>query len=302
MRNLRIFLQVFFLTVVFFSCKKKESNDEEIITPTTSNAFKATSSSGQTWLSSSVSATYQYGVLVINAKASNGSSILLRLKPFEDYETTVPYCLQFQTQENAAIYKASDTASSSYSTNAYYNNYSCDDSQINLTTFDKTTKSVSGTFYFTAFNTFNNDSISFNSGSFTNIVYSDVTPPTPDNLLITKIDNVTWSAATVMTTYSSWMGISIAGTNSNKTVGIYLPSDATVGTHSTSQWGDYRIVYNSNIGDNDPNLIYNANSGEIIITEFNKDAKYIKGTFAGIVTNGYNNTFSFTNGEFVGNY
>ena len=98
------------------------------------------------------------------------------------------------------------------------------------------------------------------------------------------------------------MGISIAGTNSNKTVGIYLPSDATAGTHSTSQWGDYRIVYNSNIGDNDPNLIYNANSGEIIITEFNKDAKYIKGTFAGIVTNGYNNTFAFTNGEFVGTY
>lgn len=307
MKKLNIIVKIIMFSIIIISCKKKEI--EEVVPEPVLN-FKATTTSGQTWSSSSLGATYQYGVIVIKAKASDGSSILLRFKPFENYETELPYEFGYLSSSNVATYMTNDTAATSYLTNLYEANYGVINStsenkyysQVKLTSFNKTDKKISGKFYFTALNSLTNDSISFKNGTFNNIVYSDVLPPTPDNLLTLKIDNISWTAPSVMATFSSYLGISVTGTNSSKTIGIYVPSEAEPGTFTPSQWGNYRVVYNSNVSSSDPNLIFYGYSGQLIITENNKDAKYIKGTFSVQAKNGYNSEATLSNGEFVGNY
>lgn len=275
------------------SCKK---DDDSGTTPTSKVAFTATID-GAAWTSTTTGATYRYGVFVLSGKSSTGASIILRVKPFAGNEMISPYMMFQGSTDNVGIYMESSVDSLAYATNQYTSKPG-DESMLTFSKFDAGTKTVSGTFTIKVKRLLDNKTKAI-TGTFTDIVYDDKIPPTPGKTMTAKVNGTTWTAASVVGTYSSFTSsVLITGNASNgTTIGLNIPTTATAGqTLTPSAFGSVRAQYNPT-----SSTYKTADSGSITITEHDKDAKVMKGTFNFVAVDpmGGGTSDNITAGSFV---
>jgi|SRR5690554_901189 len=105
-----------------------------------------------------------------------------------------------------------------------------------------------------------------------------------------KIDGVPFAPTDVMST-----GLTLTGMNvtSGQTLGIGLPSNATIGSHDfESMFDDYNVSYSSGTSTNEM-------EGTVVVTAFNSAAGTITGTFEATATpSGGGESISITEGTF----
>jgi hypothetical protein len=278
------------------SCKKDSDKDNPA---PQGNSFKATVD-GQDWESSTTAATYLYGVFTLTGKSASGATMVLRIEPPQGLDPTmVPYyTMPNGASDNVAVYmEKGDT--NAYATNQYNGKF--DECKLTFSKFNMSTKKVSGTFNIKVKRLFDGK-VKTISGSFTDVTYSDVLPPTPDKTMTAKVDGKAWGAKTVNGVYSSMtktiqiIGNAVDGT----TIGITVPSSVKTGSSYTpGSLGTVTAQFNPT-----PGTYRFANGGSIKITEHDPDAKVIKGTFSFVGEDFQDETLKteVTEGSFVTTY
>lgn len=260
-------------TLTVSSCKK-ETESETPAPETASVSFSGTVD-GAAWASAATGATYRYGVFVLSGKSSSGASIILRVTPMAGYETIGPYMMFQGSTDNVGIYMEDAADSLAYATNQY-NSKPGDESTLTFSKFDVTSKKVSGTFSIKVKRLLDNKTRVI-TGTFTDIVYDDKIPPTPGKTMTAKVNGSTWTATSVFGVYSSFTKtVAITGNASNgTTIGLNIPVSAKAGDKLTpSAFGTVRAQYNPS-----STVFKAADVGTITVTEHDKDAKVMKGTF-----------------------
>jgi len=287
MKSKIIYLSLILLTAFATSCK-----DDSTATP--SKSMKG-DIDGKSWSASKIGATFRYGVLVISGESSSGETVIIRIEPYEGFETAAPYKFYYDDDSDIGIYMEKAGANA-YATNQYdvSNLYP---GEVVLTKFDKTNKIVSGTCTMDVKRVIDNKEKSI-SVTFTEIPWDDKIPPTPGQTMSCTVDGKSWTASAVNSLHSSAAKmIQIVGNASNgTTVGLAVPNDATIGTYDISTFGTTRGQFNPT-----PTTFRTSNNGTITITEHDKDADVIKGTFS-FKANSGSDTTVVTNGKFVSVY
>jgi hypothetical protein len=278
------------LTFVLHACKDDKKTDTPAAAKSMSGKVE-----GNSWTANEINAIYLNEIFVLTGKSSNGSSIVIRVQLFPGNEATIPYTLTYDDMDNAGIYmeNATDPA---FSTNQWDGSKPFT-GKLTFTKFDKSTKTVSGTFNLDVKRAIDGETRTI-TGSFTNVVYSDKLPPTPGKTMTAKVDGVFWSASNVTAVEMSITeSIGIVGNASNSTsMTLYVPDDATVGTHNVERFGDYMAQYNPTSS----TFLY-GESGTINITEHDIVLKVIKGTFSFKASDGTDEK-EITAGNFVASY
>ncbi|MFI5221124.1 MAG: DUF6252 family protein [Bacteroidia bacterium] len=275
MKKLNLLFVLFTVSLYFISCSKSS----DTTTASTSPSFTATVD-GASWTSATTSATYRYGVFMLVGKTSGGSMITVRIVPTAGNEMISPYPFYYGATDDIGIYMINSTDSTSFTSslspfNSTYNQL------FTFSTFNKTAKTVSGTFNFKAVRALDNKTVTI-TGKFDNIVYDDQLPPTPTQTMTAKVDGVSWSAVTI-TGYSSSMTHTlqvIGNANNGTTIGLTVSDQVKAGTYAVSQFGTYLAQYNPNSS----TAIFSKN-GSITVSSHDPDAKVIKGTFTFGVSN-----------------
>lgn len=271
-------LAVFAAGSLFMSSCKKDSDSSST---TSSSTTSSTTGSGFTaqvdgaaWTSAATGATYRYGVFVLSAKSSTGASITLRVKPVAGNEILVPCMMYYGSTDDVGVYMENATDSSGYTTSLYKATGSLLENALTFTKFDAAAKKASGTFTFKVTRLLDNKTKTI-TGTFTDIVYDTQVPATPGKTMTAKVNGTSWTAASVFG-MSLGSSVSITANASNgTTIGLKVPSSATAGdTFEPSTFGTSSAQYNSS-----GSTVKGAISGSIKITEHDKDAKVMKGSF-----------------------
>lgn len=294
-----IMLATFVAGSLFMSSCKKDSDSDSSGTTGGSAGFTA-KVDGVAWTSTTTGATYRYGVFVLSGKSSTGSSIILRVKPMSGSETIAPYFMMYSSTDNVGVYMESASDSLGYATNQYLSMPGTE-SILNFTKFDVASKKVSGTFTIYVKRLLDNKTKTI-TGTFTDVVYDDQVPPTPGKTMTAKVNGVSWTAASVFGLYSSMTSsVTITANASNgSTIGLNIPISVKAGqTLTPSTFGTTRAQYNPT-----SSTFKGADSGSITVTEHDKDAKVMKGTFNFIAEDamGSGPKDTITNGSFVVTY
>lgn len=254
------------------SCKK--DSDSGSTTSASTSGFTATID-GAAWTSTTTGGTYRYGVFVLSGKSSTGASLILRVKPMAGNETIAPYMMFQGSTDNVGIYMENGVDSLAYATNQYMS-IPGDESILTFSKFDVAAKKVSGTFTIKVKRLLDNKTKAI-TGTFTDVVYDDKVPPTPGKTMTAKVNGTSWTATSVFGVYSSFTkSVAITGNASNgTTIGLNIPVSAEAGDALTpSLFGSVRAQYNPT-----SSTYKTAEVGTITVTEHDKDAKVMKGTF-----------------------
>lgn len=289
MKKLLFFSAFIMLSVLFFSCSKKD----DAAAPA-ANPFTATVD-GKAWTSSSVAATYRYGIFALTGKSADGSVIIIRVRPMAGMETSGPIAFYYQATDNVGVYMIKETDTTSFISNivTFSPTYN---PMLAFTKFDKGAKTAAGTFDIKVKRPTDNKVISI-TGSFT-VTYDDQIPPTPGKTMTAKVDGAAWTASAVncfsssMTQTLQVIGNGPGGT----TIALTLPYHVGAGTYSISQFGSYMGQYNPTAS----TYIF-GKSGSVTISSHDLDAKVIKGSFSFVADDG-TITKTITEGSFVGVY
>ena len=276
MRTTLGLLFLFIISLQNTSCQKEftiSAVDSSLITrpgsPGSGN-FTATIDGVKYVADKMAAAAYTSGVIVVTGQSVNGEQIVLRVAD----SSVHLYSLDIGSVSNVGAY-SKDTA------NAYATNQGGSSAQsggtMSITSIDTAKKTLSGTFSMKVYRQFDGKQKIITDGVFKNISYQTVAIP-PANASDTfrvKVDGVDFPVFSV-TGISVFGKINISASNQDvsKTVGISVPSDATVGTYTFSTFGpDYIGQYN--VGTS----YMSASSGTITIVEHNTTTKRIRGTF-----------------------
>lgn len=158
---------------------------------------------------------------------------------------------------------------------------------VNISKIDELSKTLSGTFNFSASN--GRDTLYVSRGILYNVSYGGqaIPDPTNDGIFKAKIDGNSFVAQLIMAKRNGDI-LAINGSNVEKGIGLYLPHDVTPGTYDVSdEFSDYSAVYQ------DFNNHEETIEGEINVIAHDMNAKTIKGTFWFT-----NNSHQITDGEF----
>jgi|GEM_PF-241975 len=123
---------------------------------------------------------------------------------------------------------------------------------VNITSINEVTKTMSGTFSFKAVRQITGETRTITEGVFNNIPYITSLPPTAStDTFNVKIDGVAFSPVSVFgiknTIGLSNIAISGSDASGTKTVGVYFPVDVTPGTYTIGiAFSDYFGQYNIN--------------------------------------------------------
>ena len=269
-------LFLFLLSLQNSSCQKEffiSDVDSSLITlPNSpgSGSFTATIDGSKFVADKLAAAAIASGVIALTGLSANGEQIVLRVADSSVHQ----YTLNIGSATNAGVY-SKDTAYA-FATNQ---GNSADQSggTMTVTSIDTAKKTLSGTFSMKVYRQFDGKQKIITDGVFKNISYQTVAIP-PANASDTfrvKVDGVDFPVFSV-TGISVFGKINISASNQDvsKTVGISVPSGATVGTYTFSTFGpDYIGQYN--VGTS----YMSASSGTITIVEHNTTTKRIRGTF-----------------------
>jgi hypothetical protein len=156
---------------------------------------------------------------------------------------------------------------------------------LTITSIDATSKRISGTFSFKVYRQFDNAQKNITEGSFTNISYAPVAPPTNStDTFRVKIGGTQWippMAIAAKTPAQPPMPAQIVVTGTDltslKAVGLFMPADITPGSYTLDLFGaTYIGQYNP---DSDPTHSQASTTGTLTILEHNTTTKRIRGNF-----------------------
>lgn len=246
---------------------------------------------GQLWESTNASGIIQNGIMNVTGQiTSTGELITIT---FDD-DIVGSYGLG-PNEGNAAIYKESLTATSSYASHTTGGSGIASVDEI-----DVTNKTITGTFEFEGKEPVSGTVRSITDGIFTELAYIEEASATFNNSFTANVDGVAFSP-TLIYGSSNFGTISITASENGSfpSIGLSVPSTVTTGTYDLSSFGSYRGIYNFSNGQND---MYSANGTGITITSHNTTTKVIEGTFSFTAEPNLGSTsttnFSISNGTF----
>lgn len=269
--------------LILSSCKKKEEVQPQTNNPSTNSttAIMKATKDGSAWQATTVSASIMNGRIAISGMTST-DSLTFSLEG----DTTGTYGCYIWTQ-SAAVY-----GNGGYGD--YATNQSTTGGEIIVTEINTTDSTISGTFSFTVERNYDQSSVVFENGIFTNIPFTSTLPVTPNNHMSVDVDGSTYTPTTI-TISNAYGTLLINGTtNGSEAIAVTVPSDVTAGTYTTSSFGNYRIQYNV-----DQTTFLSVSGGTITVTENDVNNSHITGTFSGTASNtGGTITRVLTNGSF----
>jgi len=142
---------------------------------------------------------------------------------------------------------------------------------------DNSKKTISGTFEMKMYRDQDNSTIHITEGVFENLPFESSLPPaSATDTFKVKIDGTAWNPSSIISASTSGQIAIIANENPvNRTAGILVPSNITVGTYTLDVFGGQYIgLYNPN-----PSTAYASSSGTLKILEHNTSTKRIRGNF-----------------------
>jgi len=286
------YLILFILSVSVFSCKKGTEDPE----PSSSAPKMALTIDGTAWSAQTFSATYRYGVIVIQGKTASGERIILRMKVVSGAETQM-YQFAYDDDVSVGSYIVKDDEAE-FATNKF------DVSRpkpgtITYTKLDKTAKTVSGTFNVALKRTTDN-SEKMIVGTFDNLVYDDKLVTVPTKSMTASVDGTLWLANSSVKAVSSTVTktLEITGKASNgSSIVLTLPYKVLEGTHNIAKFGSKSAIYNPTT-----TTFLQGETGKITVTFHDPDAKIIKGTFSFLATDLSLPQKDITTGDFTTTY
>ena len=157
MKKIPFILPAFFFTLIFVSCKKDP-------TPDNNYPYFQCKINGQTYIPNNCANCVTCSILGDTTFLLGGNAGfqaldigIIKLDKIPISETT--YVLNNNLQQNGT-YDISPLVNDIYKTDATHAG------QLTITTLDKTKRTIQGTFYFKAYNTYRNDSVSVTDGKF----------------------------------------------------------------------------------------------------------------------------------------
>lgn len=244
---------------------------------------------GSPWTATEVGAVMQGGLTNITGKATDGTIITLTL----DGQTEGTYPL-LQNSLSAGVF--SDQVNPSWVSNQG-NDVTAIVTVTDINTSDST---ISGEFKFIAYRLVDNTQKVITEGKFSNITFTTTISTTGDSFLKAKVDGTLFQAsATFASLNFGILQVSGSSSNGEKSIGLVLDPDITVGEH------DLEGIGSTNAAQYNPNssTFLGSDSGKINITLHNKTTKVIEGTFHFEASElGGGASASITEGEFKAKY
>ena len=274
--------------LILVSCGKEKSIDTLGTTgnPTTSTGVLKMTINGKPWVADKfAAASILQGVTAIYGMSYDHKSFIISLTG----TTTGEYQLDQNSFHAAAWTDSTETSSNAYTTNQG-NSLADAGGKVFVTRIDDVKKTVSGTFQFKMYRDLDNGQKTVIDGVFENISFGTASGnpgsgtggtggtggSTSGNSISVVVDGSSYSATQVVGIVNLGKliisGSDAAGT---KAVGFQLPPDISTGTYDLSPFGDYLGLYT------EPSAgAFSSESGKLTITEHDKTAKRIRGTFA----------------------
>ncbi len=269
--------KAFFAALIGGALMMGSCNPSTPATPATPAAEFKCKVDGVAISTASAAATLQGGNLGIAATFDNGKSVIFSLSTVNAVTPTTHALTVGGTK--VCAYTASTGAL------AYTSNYTgAAGGSITVTSVDTAAKTMTGTFTCGLRNL--NGAVSLTEGVFTNIPYSVATPTGGNNAFACTIDGVAFAPTQKTAILTSGI-IGITGTlpsaTAQKSVALFLPSGAGVGTYDLQLFGDYVGQYQTFSGTTA--TIYNPKAGavsKVTISNHNTTTRRIQGTFYGV--------------------
>lgn len=285
------YLILFALSVSVFSCKTKTEDPE----PSNTTPKMGLTIDGSAWSAQSFSATYRYGVIVVQGKSANGERIILRMKVVAGAETQM-YQYAFDDDISTGTYIVKDDEAE-FATNKF-DAARPKPGTITYTKLDKTAKTISGSFNLAVRRSTDNSEKTI-VGTFENLVYDDKLVTVPTKTMTASVDGTAWVANGSVKAVSSTVTktIEITGTATNgSSIVLALPYKVLEGSHNIAMFGSKTAKFNPT-----STTFLQGETGKIIVTSHDVDAKIIKGTFS-FITDLSSPQKNITAGDFVATY
>lgn len=271
------------------SCKKDDETAKT--TPAVSNLMTA-KVDGVNWTAMSSKVTGSIESNLSNCTGTASDSSIITFSVTDEWVVNGVYDLGFGSANNAAYTLMN--GSMPWLTNG---NASCTGT-MKVTAINTSSKKMSGTFSFKAFNSLTNTFVNITDGVFTNVTYTSSLSGTT-NIFNVKIDGVNWVPSFIIGAASNGdISIDAVNTTGDKSVTLVFPETITPGS--------YTLDGTSYIGSYSPNLstFTISTSGTLVISSHNTSTGNIVGTFnfvAQDLSSG-GSSYNLTNGSFSVNY
>ncbi len=266
MKKASYLIIISFLMLIVASCKDKNES------PSISSSAKGTVD-GASWVASTIGATYVDSVFELALRSNTGSTIMLSVLPIAGSETSKPYDLTFDSENQVGVYFEKD-GDPPFSTIQF------DDSKpipgkVTFTKFDKINKKVSGTIVMDVKRESDKKVRSINL-TFSEVAYATEIVPSNGQYVECNVNGVSWKAQIVETIFHQASGYVIVETNAKdkSNIDLLIKSHLNVGTYQLEDGGDVNAGYYPSGSNN-----FENKSGTITITENNSAKKTITGTF-----------------------
>lgn len=250
----------------------------------------------ETYTAETVSATILDNVINISGLRSSSQDVFT-INVFATTTGTYPLGVtQNQVEVNAIAYIDSGTGNVWSSVKDFITQQG----EITITEIDEVNKTISGTFFFTGYNTFQ-ETKGFTNGVFTKISYdTDVSTSDNDNAFFAKIDDVEFVEDGIGGALLSLPGtpsiITISATKTSlETISISVNADIAIGTYDFSTLNTPMGQYNLSLTEG-----VVSDSGTLKITSHDTTNKRIIGTFSFSASSilGTGSSYEITEGSF----
>jgi hypothetical protein len=215
------------------------------------------------------------------------------------------YILSDMTINAAALIDSSEANPMTYTTNQ--GTYPTDaGGEVKITAIDAQKQTISGTFFFKLFREMDGARKTVTEGSFTNLKYTTVMPPSAaSDTFRVKIAGASWAPASVTglsVPIMNQIAVNATSATASKTVGLVFPNNIAPGSYTLDFFGlTYIGQYNP---DSNPANSKVSTSGTLTILEHNTSTKRIRGNFQFIAEEMTNpqNFVNITDGYFSVRY
>lgn len=260
--------------ISLISCQKDYDPLGILNTPTGSGSFTA-KIDGAEWVATNIkTAQISAGIIAIYGTSPQKSLVFIVAD-----SGVHNYTLSTPTVSNVAAWTDSTSVTSQGQAAFTSNSWNVDGNygMLNITRIDTVNKTMSGTFNVKVYRPIDSMKRTFTEGVFTNIPYTDGTPPpvpSTDSFRV-KVNDTAFA-------YNSLYGLKAFGMISLSastlpagypTVGLSFPDTISAGTYPLSNF-DYIGQYNTSAS-----VFLGADTGRVTILEHNLTTKRIRGTF-----------------------